>query len=143
MIVTIHNLEDLNQIVSEFATNLSKRDIVLFSGPMGAGKTTFIQCLVRVLGGKGAISPTFSIHNEYLVRDLVIDHFDLFRLDTSRKESREDLEATGILDLFQEPTGLILVEWPEKAPKNIWPTNWKRHHIEIELNPNGERTIKW
>jgi tRNA threonylcarbamoyladenosine biosynthesis protein TsaE len=78
---------------------------------MGAGKTTFISAVCRVLGVSGTIgSPTFSIINEYASARGRIFHMDLYRL----KDEEEAMQA-GVEDALYSGD-YCFVEWPEKAP---------------------------
>ncbi len=65
--INIANVEDLDRAAREFVGLMDDRTIYVFSGEMGAGKTTFIAALCRALGVNAdeANSPTFSIINEY------------------------------------------------------------------------------
>ncbi len=93
-------------------------------GPMGAGKTTFVQGFVRALAPDRDIyvtSPTFAIAQIYDTNPEV-RHLDLFRL-----EHPEELEAIGFRELYYEP-GFALVEWIDRIPE-LTPKDW----IEVEL----------
>ena len=67
--ITIHvpHLDSLNNAAQEFAAHMGKYTVFAFNGSMGAGKTTFINALAKVLGASDdmANSPSFSILNEY------------------------------------------------------------------------------
>jgi tRNA threonylcarbamoyladenosine biosynthesis protein TsaE len=88
---------------------------------MGVGKTTFTRYLINGLQKKNKVkvsevtSPTFNILNEYQIKQLKVNHYDLFRL-----KSVEDLKN---LDLFEDIENIItLIEWPqiiENKPKNL------------------------
>lgn len=90
---------------------------VALSGPLGAGKTSFVRHLLRTLGVAGRIkSPTYAVlesHRAPATVDgkpaLEISHLDFYRFD----DPREWLDA-GLRDVFAAP-GLKLAEWPEKA----------------------------
>lgn len=84
-------------------------EILALSGDLGAGKTTFVQGLVRGLGGMESQvqSPTFVYLNEYIAR-LPVYHFDLYRLRTA-----QDFFSMGFDEYF-EKKGLVVIEWPER-----------------------------
>ena len=105
---------------------LTGRDVVLLWGELGAGKTTFAQAVLGQLGSSETTSPTFSLHNEYDTREGLVDHLDLYRLD-----SAEELEGIGFWDLFDRQRGLILVEWPDRIPEGQLPEGWARFDISI------------
>ena len=101
-------------------------------GEMGAGKTTFIQCVCKALRLQFAGSPTFSLVNEYTLADeRMLYHFDLYRLE---KES-EALDF-GIEDYLCSGH-YCFIEWPEKA-SGLMPEDAVR--ITVTVN-NQERTI--
>ena len=104
---------------------------------MGAGKTTFIHALCDVRGVKDVVgSPTFSIINEYVIRDhedKKIFHIDLYRL----KDEEEAIQA-GVEDCFFS-NNFCFVEWPEKAP-GIFPDN-TLHVTIVALNNDTRKLI--
>ena len=106
----------------------------LLYGNMGSGKTTFIQNLCKNLGVlDNVLSPTFSLVNEYILKDnLLIYHFDLFRV-----KSVEELIEIGF-DEYVYSKNICLIEWPEIA-KEIIPNNNIR--IKIEINEKLKRDI--
>ena len=80
------------------------------SGPLGAGKTTFVRHLLRALGVAGRIkSPTYAVVEPYELPGLVISHFDFYRFSDAR-----EWHDAGFRDTFANP-GLKLAEWPEHA----------------------------
>ena len=107
--------------------------VLLFKGKMGAGKTTFIKTLCKVMDIEEEVSsPTFSIVNEYYspVQGPVY-HFDFYRI-----EDEEEAYDFGYEEyLFSGQ--ICLVEWPEKI-SNLLPQKFGL--IEIEEN-DGKRSI--
>jgi tRNA threonylcarbamoyladenosine biosynthesis protein TsaE len=101
---------------------------------MGAGKTTFIHALCKVLNVKNAVSsPTFAIINEYKSVDAgIIYHMDLYRI----KNEKEAVEA-GIEDCLLSGN-FCLVEWPDKIP-GLLPDNSLQ--IFIDVNDNKTRRL--
>lgn len=88
---------------------LGPGDVVGLTGELGAGKTCFIQGLVRGLGvTTWATSPTFVLINEYSGR-LPVHHVDAYRT-----ESLSELLDLGLLDLMGG-SGVTLVEWADKC----------------------------
>jgi tRNA threonylcarbamoyladenosine biosynthesis protein TsaE len=85
--------------------------VVTFTGPLGSGKTTTIKELIRQLGSLETVtSPTFNYVNNYRVKDLLIQHFDLYRL-----ESPEELEELGLHENIGLPGTISCIEWPAIA----------------------------
>tara|TARA_B100000029_G_C17269896_1_gene849436 strand:+ start:135 stop:614 length:480 start_codon:yes stop_codon:yes gene_type:complete len=113
--------KDTQSISQKISNYLSKGDIVFLYGEIGVGKTTFIRYLINYFQAKFNISeteipsPTFNIINEYKVNDLIIYHYDLYRI-------KDELELKN-LGLFENrKESIILIEWPEiikEKPKNI------------------------
>lgn len=108
------NVPDLNAIdraAEEFISLIGPGRIIAISGDMGAGKTTFIQALCRVLGVSQIVtSPTFALINEYFTFEgESIYHFDLYRI-----KNPDELFDIGYEDYFFSGA-YCFIEWPEKA----------------------------
>ncbi|MGH9716069.1 MAG: tRNA (adenosine(37)-N6)-threonylcarbamoyltransferase complex ATPase subunit type 1 TsaE [Candidatus Acidiferrales bacterium] len=92
--------------------------LILLSGELGAGKTTFTKGLVAGLGAASedeVTSPTFTLIHKY-DRGPRAYHIDLYRIADAH-----DLSTLGIEDIFDETT-VVIVEWPEKLNPNLdWP----------------------
>jgi tRNA threonylcarbamoyladenosine biosynthesis protein TsaE len=121
----IKNLIELNEFCTHLVKEFSEKTILLLDGPMGVGKTKTIDTIVRSLAvenasGGHAASPTFGLHNQYQFKELSIDHFDLYRI-----ESEDDLESTGFWDVFLKPKGWIFIEWPDRLDVRNLPAGWK------------------
>jgi len=87
---------------------LEPGDVVALSGELGAGKTVFVQGLVRALGvTTGATSPTFVLVNEYRGR-IPVHHVDAYRT-TSLAEVLE----LGLEEMM-DGEGVTVVEWAER-----------------------------
>ena len=106
-----YKLEDTSKIAVKILEYLSKIKLILFYGEIGAGKTTLIKEICKLLLIQDEISsPTFSIVNEYLtLNEQKIYHFDLYRLKT-----QEDLEGIGFSEYLSSKS-LSIIEWPEIA----------------------------
>lgn len=101
-------------------------------GDLGAGKTHFVRALLEALEpglGLQVTSPSFALCNRYVGSALVIDHFDLYRL-----EDPEELEEIGLYDSLDDPNRVSLVEWAGKF-KGVAPHC--THRLRIELTPEG------
>ena len=87
-------------------------DVVMCSGPLGAGKTTLVQGFARGLGISPAVyvrSPTFTLVNEYQ-GPVVLYHFDFYRL-----ENADEVWDIGFEE-YLEAGGVVIVEWADKFP---------------------------
>ena len=124
-------LESLSSIAAELVNLLSKPSFVAIQGEMGAGKTTFVQALLRELGIEQPDgSPTYAIVHEYVTKLGT----KAFHLDCYRIENERDLAQLGLDELFEE-NAYFFVEWPDKIEK-ILPehANW----LYIRCEPEGE-----
>ena len=100
------------ELAKEFTKYLKGGEFVFLYGEMGVGKTTFVKYFINEyqkinnLTHTEITSPTFSLLNEYQVKDIRIKHYDLFRIN--RKEDINNL------DIFEKDNKLItLIEWPQ------------------------------
>ena len=100
------------ELAKEFTKYLKGGEFVFLHGEMGVGKTTFVKYFINEyqkinnLTQTEITSPTFSLLNEYQVKDIRIKHYDLFRIN--RKEDINNL------DIFEKDNKLItLIEWPQ------------------------------
>ncbi len=108
---------------ADFARRLCSGDVVALSGPLGSGKTTFIDAIVRELHGRSeASSPTFTFWHHYAGHP-PIDHLDFFRITEP-----SDILELGLEDAFNGGS-IVLVEWWRNAAA-ILPS--PRYEIEIE-----------
>ena len=122
-------MADLPAAASVLLEAADQEPIVLFEGPMGAGKTTLIKELCRQMGvAENVSSPTFALVNEYEgANGKLIYHFDFYRI----RDEREALEI-GALEYFDSGR-LCLVEWPSLIP-NLLP----EHYLLVQLQPEAE-----
>ncbi len=97
--------------------------VLLLSGDLGAGKTTFIQGFLRGLGiGKKITSPTFVLIKTYKLKNLktykLIHHIDCYRIHKPK-----DIKGISIKEILKNPQNIVLIEWPERIrrilPKNV------------------------
>ena len=100
------------ELAKKFTKYLKGGEFIFLYGEMGVGKTTFVKYLINEfqtlhnLPQTEITSPTFSLLNEYQVKDIRIKHYDLFRIN--RKEDINNL------DIFENDNKLItLIEWPQ------------------------------
>jgi tRNA threonylcarbamoyladenosine biosynthesis protein TsaE len=129
-------LDELDGVARALMSAAPGAKVFAFHGGMGAGKTTFIARLCRILGVQAPISsPTFALVNEYPLASGLgcIHHMDLYRLDDEREAFEAGLEET----LHSGDT--CLVEWPERAPGILPPD---AVHVWLEALPDGRRRIR-
>jgi tRNA threonylcarbamoyladenosine biosynthesis protein TsaE len=102
-------------VAAELAAGLQPGDVVLVSGEMGAGKTTFVRGACRALGVSVPVtSPTFTIARRYEDGRVPVSHLDLFRLAEGLEEEEPEL-----LDDELGPDRVAFVEWPEIAGEGL------------------------
>ena len=135
--IVIRDLQDLERAAKEFLQAIGNQRLVAFYAPMGAGKTTFITALCKVLGVQedAVSSPTFAIVNEYRAADgAPIFHFDFYRI-----EHPEEALDIGLYD-YLDSGAICLMEWPENIaallPEETLP-------VHISVNPDGTRTLSF
>ena len=134
MKIEIRNISDLPAAAETFMKAMGGRKHFAFHAPMGAGKTTFISELCKILGAEDeASSPTFSIVNEYAVPgEKPVFHFDFYRIETV-----EELLDMG-LDDYWDSGAVCLMEWPENA-LDFLPEDTV--DVNIEVGDDGSRVI--
>lgn len=132
-VIKIESLANIEVAAKEFVAHMGDDTVFAFYGEMGAGKTTFINALCRVLGVEDDVtnSPSFSIVNEYRSDTTaeLIYHFDLYRL-----ENAEEAFDIGIEDYF-DSGALCLLEWPERI-EEILPFDT----VKVSLVVNDDET---
>ena len=126
---------DLNNLekASEFVLKSSKSNILLFSGVIGAGKTTLVKQLCKNLGVIDTVnSPTYSLINEYITKESTVFHIDLFRI-----EKIEEINSLGLLD-YLASKNKVIIEWPEIIIDQL---NQNYSHITIDYIRDDKRKI--
>lgn len=112
------SIKETEKIAFNFAKRLTGKEIVMFYGNLGVGKTTFIKSLAKALNVKDinlVNSPTYNIMNCYAGK-FSIYHFDMYRISTE-----EELFELGFFDYVG--TGIMLIEWSENI-ENFFPTDY-------------------
>ncbi|MBD1161144.1 tRNA (adenosine(37)-N6)-threonylcarbamoyltransferase complex ATPase subunit type 1 TsaE [Pelagibacterales bacterium SAG-MED15] len=113
----------------KFSKVLKVGDVVLLHGEIGAGKTTFIRYLINSLEKKNKVklgeitSPTFSILNEYEIKNITIRHYDLFRIKNSN-----EIKNIGIYENMHD--FITFIEWPDKIQNKIK----KKYNLYFKYN---------
>ena len=106
------------ELAKKFSQILKEGDIVFLYGEIGVGKTTFTRHLINNFQRKNNLkltevtSPTFNLVNEYDGGGFIIQHYDLFRI-----QSNHEIKNIGLLENYEKI--LTLIEWPEKIEKIV------------------------
>ncbi len=107
------SIQDWDQVASALVPGLRPGSVIGLSGPLGVGKTTFVQALVRALGGKDVVkSPTFALMRWYHVSYPEIKR--VIHVDAYRLEKPEDVLALNLAEELSDDESILVVEWPER-----------------------------
>jgi len=102
---------------------------------MGVGKTTLIKEICKQLGVKDLISsPTYSLVNEYEGNDILVYHFDFYRIKDEEEAFQIGFEEYLITNAW------IFIEWPEKI-MNLLPEEFEK--IKINLKNDKSRVLNF
>lgn len=107
----LSNLGETQRFAERLAAQVRIGDVLLLSGEVGAGKTSFAQALIRAMAGQPELevtSPTFTLLQTYDTPAGTVWHYDLYRL-----KDAEELEELALEEAMAQ--GITVVEWPEIA----------------------------
>jgi tRNA threonylcarbamoyladenosine biosynthesis protein TsaE len=106
-------------------------DVITLSGPLGVGKTALARGFIAALGHEGEVpSPSFAIVQPYEGVDPPVWHVDLYRIE--RASEIEELGLDSAVD------AVLLVEWPDRAGKGVWP---EALALSLDFGQDGERIL--
>ena len=140
-----HSARETEDLGSKLAHNFRIGSVVILTGELGAGKTTFIQGVAKGFNIKSrVISPTFILlrkhRGKFDGRKINLYHIDLYRLEGS------EIKNIGLEDVFEDSNGIFLIEWP--PPRGLWPGGGERHEnlkasweISFEILGKDKRRI--
>lgn len=118
--------DETKELAAKIINTLKPGDVVLLTGDLGAGKTTFVGGALNKLGyNDNVVSPTFNILKCYFEVTPNIFHIDAYRL--------EDQNIDIGLDEYIEGTGVCFIEWPQFISPLI-----PKKHLEISLTRLGD-----
>jgi tRNA threonylcarbamoyladenosine biosynthesis protein TsaE len=125
--------EDTEALAADLARRLNAGDVVLVSGELGSGKTTFVRGACTALGvAERVTSPTYTIGHRYHGASGDISHLDLYRFEGVSAAEWGDLEP-----YFDD--AIAFVEWPE-AGEGVLPP--PRYAVRLHHLGEGRRTIE-
>ncbi len=132
---------DFSVVIDALLPHISARHpaVIALHGELGAGKTTFTQCLAERLGvGEHVTSPTFVIMRSYETTDA---HFKkLVHIDAYRIDDEKEIDVLGIPDMMHEEGSLFVIEWPERISAHI-PNGAVR--MDIAIVNDSERYVTY
>jgi tRNA threonylcarbamoyladenosine biosynthesis protein TsaE len=116
----------------KLANSLKTGDVLALTGPVGAGKTVFVQGLARGLQipQEKVASPSFVLVREYQGR-MGLFHADLFRL-----EGLPQAQTVGLEEYYERP-GVTVIEWANQVP-GVLPEEYLEIHFEV-VDPKRRR----
>ena len=128
---TSNSEQDTIEYASNLAKSLDTGDVLILSGELGAGKTKFVEGILKNFNLENEISsPTFTIVNEYVQQHINIYHFDLYRL-----ENIDEFYAIGGDEYLQK--GICIFEWGEILEKEL-----KRKYTKITFEKDDMNSSK-
>lgn len=117
-----HHERETFDLGVRLGAQLSGGEIILLSGPLGAGKTMLVKGIAHALGIDEAdvTSPSFTLVNPHRGR-LLLYHIDLYRL----AEGAAAAHAVDLDELLTDERAVIIIEWAERLgryplPGNVW-----------------------
>jgi tRNA threonylcarbamoyladenosine biosynthesis protein TsaE len=141
MLIPLPSLRSTRSLARRVARDLSGRELLLLSGELGAGKTTFVGLLARELGIEPGwvSSPSFTLVQRYPAgaRGIGIVHVDLYRLRSAR-----EMEGLGLEETLAS-SDLVVVEWPELG-EELWASSGRPAlRLAFGFDPEGRRQLEW
>jgi tRNA threonylcarbamoyl adenosine modification protein YjeE len=123
----IATIEELRKFVEVYIKPQVKAGITIgLCGELGAGKTTFVSQLISLLESSEQVSsPTFVLMHEYKIGELLIEHWDLYRLDQFPAE----------LETAPSHKTMRIIEWADKFKTAC------DIEVDILINKDGKRTL--
>ncbi|MFY9262520.1 MAG: tRNA (adenosine(37)-N6)-threonylcarbamoyltransferase complex ATPase subunit type 1 TsaE [Actinomycetaceae bacterium] len=144
----VPEVKDIQYVGATLARLARPGDLVMLTGPLGAGKTTMTQGIARGLGVKGKVSsPTFVIAQIHRGTQLDLVHVDAYRLSSAEELDALDLDSTlaesltvvewgaGKVEMLSDERLEIVIERPEGDAGLADPNDLS------ELSDDAERTL--
>jgi len=132
-VVLAESAEDMRSLGERLGQALRIGDVVALSGPLGSGKTTFVQGLARGLGvppDRHVASPSFALVNEHPGRRPFV-HVDFYRI-----RSFAELPELGLEEAFD--FSVTAIEWAERFPEALPEDHL---HITVVAEDSGRRHL--
>ena len=138
--IDLSSEKQTEEFAIRFLEKIKPKDIILIYGEMGVGKTTFVKYVINGLQKENnqiiteVTSPTFNILNEYQIKEIKINHYDLYRL-----KSTDELKDLNLFD--DKSNSITLIEWPqiiiEKPKQSIelnfeYEKNYQKRFVRVK-----------
>ena len=129
----VENLTQTLTLGERLSQKLKPLSIVLLRGPIGSGKTSFVQGIARGLSiSEDVTSPTFALSNHYNSGKIPLFHLDLYRLENVA--TAQEFFLTVVEEAHENPA-IIVIEWPELI-QSLIESSW---NIDINYAKNYGR----
>ena len=130
--IEVNNLAEMHKLGAHIGEQLKAGDLLLLSGPLGAGKTALTQGIGQALGIENITSPTFVISRIHPGK-IPLVHVDAYRLQEGSTAIFDDLDLESYL-----PTSITVVEWGEGLANRLADEFLE---IQIEFGVNDEQRL--
>ena len=135
--VETHSATETEALGARIARSLKPPVILLLSGELGAGKTAFVRGLWQWPPcsrnrRRDGFQSTYVLQHIYRGEQTTVYHIDAYRL----REGADEFEASGLAECFDDPRGIVCIEWPEK----LGSFNWPREPLHIGIEHKDEQT---
>lgn len=136
MIHTSYSILETKRLAKEILRRLGSKHIILLTGELGSGKTVLTQALAEELEIKdNLVSPTYVLMKVY---DVPSGKFKRFvHVDLYRIEYNQNIDDLGLTDYLDDPTNLVVVEWPERILGS-----WENNSFPVTLSYGDKSTIR-
>lgn len=112
----LKSIDDTHALAQRIAREIHGGMIIALSGPIGAGKTTFVKALAAALGVRGdVVSPTYTLLQTYSLPRPIDGATQLIHIDAYRLENHDELRAVGVDDFLNDSTCVVVIEWAERV----------------------------
>jgi len=129
--IVTYSEQETKKVAKQIAENIGKNAIIILNGELGAGKTKFTEGFLSYFNLQNEISsPTFTIVNEYKNDNVIIYHFDVYRLSDI-----DEFYAIGGEEYFSK--GICIIEWGDIIEEAL-----PEHYIKINIKKDNENIEK-
>lgn len=119
----VNSLEETKSLAIDFAKKLKNGDVVVLSGDLGAGKTSFTQFVFKALGVEEVVnSPTFAVLKTYKGNEFILNHFDTYRITT------EEAIECGFDEVLTDKNCITFIEWASMIEPLV-----PKNHIKVNI----------